>query len=82
LLKKLGGGCQVPIGAFAEIRDGRLHLQAVVADPDGTKVLHESRDGSDPIQLGEIVGDALLQQGGQAILDEVYGRGVAIPQQP
>ena len=82
LLKKLGGGCQVPIGAFAEVRDGRLYLQAVVADPDGTKVLHESRDGSDPIQLGEIVGDALLQQGGQAILDEVYGRGVAIPQQP
>jgi len=82
LLKKLGGGCQVPIGAFAEVRDGRLYLQAVVADPDGTKVLRESRDGSDPIQLGEIVGDALLQQGGQAILDEVYGRGVAVPQQP
>jgi len=82
LLKKLGGGCQVPIGAFAEIRDGRLHLQAVVAAPDGTKVLRESRHGSDPIQLGEIVGEALLQQGGQAILDEVYGRGVAVPQQP
>jgi hydroxymethylbilane synthase len=82
LLKKLGGGCQVPIGAFAEIRDGRLHLQAVVADPDGTTVLRESRDGSDPVQLGEIVGDALLQQGGQAILDQVYGRGVAVPQQP
>jgi hydroxymethylbilane synthase len=82
LLKKLGGGCQVPIGAFAEIRDGRLHLQAVVADPDGTTVLRESRDGSDPVQLGEIVGDALLQRGGHAILDQVYGRGVAVPQQP
>jgi hydroxymethylbilane synthase len=82
LLKKLGGGCQVPIGAYAEIRDGRLHLQAVVADPDGTTVLRESRKGSDPVQLGEIVGDALLQQGGQAILDQVYGRGVAVPQQP
>jgi hydroxymethylbilane synthase len=82
LLKKLGGGCQVPIGAFAEIRGGRLHLQAVVADPDGTTVLRESRDGSDPIQLGEIVGDVLLQQGGQAILNQVYGRGVEVPQQP
>src|SRR5882724_1789015 len=82
LLKKLGGGCQVPIGAFAQMRDGRLHLQAVVADPDGTKVLRESRDGSDPIQLGEIVGDALLQRGGQAILDQVYSHGVAVPQQP
>jgi hydroxymethylbilane synthase len=82
LLKKLGGGCQVPIGALAEIRGGRLHLQAVVADPDGTSVLRESRDGSDPAQLGEIVGDALLQKGGQAILDQIYGRGVAVPQQP
>ena len=82
LLKKLGGGCQVPIGAFAEVRDGQLHLQAVVADPDGTKVLRESRDGRDPIQLGEIVGEALLNHGGQAILDEVYSRGVAVPQQP
>jgi hydroxymethylbilane synthase len=82
LLKKLGGGCQVPIGAFAEVRDGRLHLQAVVAHPDGTTVLRESRDGSDPVQLGELVGDALLQQGGQAILDQIYGRGVEVPQQP
>jgi hydroxymethylbilane synthase len=82
LLKKLGGGCQVPIGAFAEIRDGRLRLRAVVADPDGTKVLRESREGSDPVQLGEIVGDTLLQRGGQSILDQVYGRGVIVPQQP
>jgi hydroxymethylbilane synthase len=82
LLKKLGGGCQVPIGAFAQIREGRLRLQAVVANPDGTAVLRESRDGVDPVQLGEIVGDALLQQGGQAILDQVYGRGVEVPQQP
>ena len=82
LLKKLGGGCQVPIGAFAELRDGRLHLQAVVADPDGTTVLRESQDGSDPIRLGQIVGDALLKRGGRAILDEVYGRGVEVPQQP
>lgn len=82
LLKKLGGGCQVPIGAFAEMRDGRLHLQAVVADPDGTTVLRESRDGIDPVRLGEIVGDALLQRGGQAILDQVYKHGVAVPQQP
>ena len=82
LLNKLGGGCQVPIGAFAEIRNGRLHLEAIVADPDGTKVLRESRDGSDPVQLGESVGDALLQRGGDAILEQVYGQGIAVPQQP
>jgi hydroxymethylbilane synthase len=82
LLNKLGGGCQVPIGAFAEVRNGRLHLEAIVADPDGTKVLRESRDGADPVQLGESVGDTLLQRGGDAILEAVYGQGIAVPQQP
>jgi hydroxymethylbilane synthase len=82
LLNKLGGGCQVPIGAFAEVRDGRLYLEAIVADPDGSKVLRESREGSDPVQLGESVGEILLQRGGDAILEAVYGQGIAVPQQP
>ena len=82
LLNRLGGGCQVPIGAFAEVRNGRLHLEAIVADPDGTKVLRESREGSDPVLLGESVGDSLLQRGGDAILEAVYGQGIAVPQQP
>src|SRR6202142_883006 len=82
LLNKLGGGCQVPIGAFAEVRNGQLHLEAIVADPDGSKVLRESRDGSDPVQLGEAVGNTLLQRGGDAILEAVYGQGIAVPQQP
>jgi hydroxymethylbilane synthase len=82
LLNKLGGGCQVPIGALAEVRSGRLHLEAIVADPDGSKVLRESRDGTDPVQLGESVGDTLLQRGGDAILEAVYGQGIAVPQQP
>ncbi len=82
LLNKLGGGCQVPIGAFAEIRNGRLHLEAIVADPDGSKMLRESRDGADPVQLGESVGETLLHRGGDAILEAVYGQGIAVPQQP
>lgn len=82
LLTKLGGGCQVPIGAFAEVRGGKLHLDGIVADPDGSKVLRESREGSDPVSLGETVGEILLRRGGDAILEEVYGRGIAVPQQP
>ena len=84
LLNKLGGGCQVPIGAFAEMHDGMLHLEAIVAHPDGSKLLRESRDGDghDPVALGESVGETLLRRGGDLILQEVYGRGVAVPQQP
>ena len=82
LLNKLGGGCQVPIGAFAEVRNGRLHLEAIVADPDGSKVLREAREGSDPVQLGESVGETLLRRGGDAILEAVYGQEISVPQQP
>jgi len=82
LLNKLGGGCQVPIGAFAEVKDGRIRLSALVAHPDGTKVLRETREGSDPVRLGEEVGETLLRRGGDVILEEVYGEGFALPQQP
>ncbi len=82
LLNKLGGGCQVPIGAFAEMQADKIHLSALVAHPDGTKILRETRDGTDPEQLGSEVGETLLRRGGDAILEEVYGKGFALPQQP
>ena len=82
LLSKLGGGCQVPIGAFAEIQGGRIRLNAVVARPDGTEVLREAHEGDDPVRLGREVGDTLLRRGGNVILEEVYGEGFAVPQQP
>jgi hydroxymethylbilane synthase len=82
LLNKLGGGCQVPIGAFAEAISERLHLQAMVARPDGSEVLRESGDSVDPVQLGEAVGDALLRRGGDAILRAVYGTPASAPEQP
>ena len=82
LLSKLGGGCQVPIGALAELRGGRLHLDAIVARPDGTRLLREWGEGSEPIEVGEAVGEKLLRCGADAILTEVYGHNVVSPQQP
>ncbi len=82
LLNKLGGGCQVPIGGFAEMRNSRLHLQAVVAHPDGSQVLRESGSGKDPEELGAQVGQALLHRGGEAILQQVYMQAAVAPQQP
>jgi hydroxymethylbilane synthase len=82
LLNKLGGGCQVPIGAFAEVKDGKLHLTGVVARPDGSEVLRERAVGSDPVALGELVGDTLLRRGGDKILEDVYSASSVVPQQP
>jgi len=77
LLNAMGGGCQVPIGAFAEVGEGGLRLRAVVAHPDGTKVLRETQTGSDPQRLGESVGKELLKRGGSAILEAVYSSGIS-----
>jgi hydroxymethylbilane synthase len=82
LLTKLGGGCQVPIGALAEIENGGLRLQAMVANLDGSKLLRESKHGSDPVALGEAVGALLLAQGGAAILQDIYRQEVPAAQQP
>jgi len=82
LLRTLGGGCQVPIGAYAENADGRLRLTAVVARPDGSLVLREQRTGIDAEKLGIEVGRALLDKGAREILNQVYGEVVSTPQQP
>jgi hydroxymethylbilane synthase len=82
LLNKLGGGCQVPIGAFAEVKDGTIFLTAVCAHPDGSQLLKEKASGTDPKEVGERAGDILLERGADKILEEVYGAGIAAPQQP
>lgn len=82
LLNKLGGGCQVPIGAHAEMKDGKLTLTAICARPDGTEVIREVQTGSDPVELGERTGEAILGRGGEQILKDVYGAAAAAPNQP
>jgi len=81
-LNALGGGCQVPIGVYAQLRGQELLLQAVVASPDGRQVVREQRSGSDPRKLGTEVARALLARGAQNILDAVYGQEASVPQQP
>jgi hydroxymethylbilane synthase len=64
------------------MRDGKLHLESIVADPDGSQLLRDSRDGDDPEKLGNAAGAALLARGGDKILEAVYGRGLAVLPQP
>ncbi|HEU5234997.1 MAG TPA: hydroxymethylbilane synthase [Terriglobales bacterium] len=81
-LNALGGGCQVPIGAYARHNNGNITLQAVVASPDGKEIVREKRSGSDPQKLGADVGEALLARGARRILESVYGTMTSVPQQP
>jgi hydroxymethylbilane synthase len=69
----LGGGCQLPLGAVAEEREGSLHLTAIVASADGKRRIVKSMSGSrsEPQRLGRRVAEALAAEGARALLDEV-----------
>jgi hydroxymethylbilane synthase len=82
LLGELGGGCQVPIGAFAEKIGKQMKLRAMVGRPDGTEILREWTEGDDPEGLGRATAHKLLRRGAQDILNDVYGENAAVPNQP
>ena len=75
LLGALGGGCQVPIGAYATVTGGRLSLQAVVVSPDGADLVRDRSEGpaADAQRIGGDLGKALLAAGADRILESVYG---------
>lgn len=75
VLRALGGGCQVPIGAHAVIENARLRIRAVVASPDGTRLFahHSEGDPAEAASLGDALAKRLLEQGALQILESVYG---------
>ena len=67
-LAALGGGCQVPIGAYCR-RDGDAYrISACVSSPDGATVLRAEMRGDDAPSLGADLADALLRQGALQLL--------------
>lgn len=75
LLKALEGGCQVPIGAFAETKTNGIYLDALVGSLDGTTTFRKKMKGSkkDPERLGKVLAKDLLKAGAKEILDEING---------
>jgi hydroxymethylbilane synthase len=69
-LKRLGGGCHVPVGARAIAEDEKLTLYGVVASPDGSSLYRDEISGDvvDAKELGRQLAQRLLSRGAQAIL--------------
>jgi hydroxymethylbilane synthase len=74
VLGSLGGGCQVPIGAYATVDGGTIRLLGVVASPDGSEIIRAESSGpaGEAESLGQRLGATLLERGARAILDNVY----------
>jgi hydroxymethylbilane synthase len=74
VLGALGGGCQVPIGAYATVSQGRVTLLAIVAAPDGSQVVRAEAEGAsaDAAEIGARLAADLLARGARQILEAVY----------
>jgi len=74
LLKKFGGGCQVPIGALAEVKTNGLYLDAMVGALDGSITYRKKVRGSklNPEKLGKSLAKDLKKAGAKIILNDIY----------
>jgi hydroxymethylbilane synthase len=84
-LRRLNGGCQVPIGAYASLAapeavsgtEGAfgavITLTGIVGSPDGSELLRAALSGTEPVQLGAALAKELIAQGAERILAEVRG---------
>jgi hydroxymethylbilane synthase len=74
VLGALGGGCQVPIGAYATVTEGQIHILAIVAAPDGTQVIRAEAEGAaaNAAEIGARLAADLLSRGARQILEAVY----------
>jgi len=76
-LRRLEGGCQVPLACLARLDDGRLGVDGLIAGLDGTPYLRDQRTGpsAQAAALGAALAEELLSRGGAEILQAIYGQG-------
>jgi len=74
VLGALGGGCQVPIGAYATLCRDRVRVLAIVAAPDGSEIVRAQSEGpaAEAREIGARVAADLLERGARQILEAVY----------
>jgi hydroxymethylbilane synthase len=71
-LARIGGGCQVPIGAYAQLSGATLTLSGLIGARDGRMVRGQLAGSVDqPAALGARLADQLLDDGGRALLDAI-----------
>jgi hydroxymethylbilane synthase len=73
LLRRLEGGCQIPIGTYGRIEAGTYRLDAIIGSLDGRRSVRSSIEGppDKSENLGTDLAEQLLYEGGEAILDEI-----------
>jgi len=80
VVTRLGGGCQMPIGAYADVSGDALTLVGIVLSLDGAQVLRAESRGqmSEAIAVGNAVAEDLLAQGAAGILADIERAHAAV----
>jgi hydroxymethylbilane synthase len=71
LTRLLGGGCDLPLGALAAVRGDRIRIVAVVATPDGAKLIRSAAESTDPERAAATLAERLRADGAAAVLAEL-----------
>lgn len=70
LCRRLGGGCQAPVAAYAQVHHGEVTLQGLVSNPSGTQIIRSRLSGTPDHaeSIGTRVAEELIQQGAERLL--------------
>jgi hydroxymethylbilane synthase len=69
-LSALGGGCSLPVGAMAEVKNEEIILHGVIAAPDGSRILRVTASGIDPLQVGQDLAKQAFDLGARTVLPQ------------
>jgi len=75
VLAALGGGCQLPLGAYCHASDNHWHLHTMVAAPDGEAIAHHVEKAPrsiSPLEFGQLAATGLIARGAREILNGSY----------
>jgi len=80
VVRRLGGGCQMPIGAYAAVDAEAVTVKAIVVSPDGARAATAEINGraDEPEAAGEAAAEQLLASGAADILEEVQRQQAAV----
>jgi hydroxymethylbilane synthase len=80
LLRRLEGGCQVPIAGHAVVTGGTVRLRALVASVDGSRVIRGEESGPTgaAAAIGEALAEEMLARGAAALVKEAEGHAAPL----
>ena len=75
-LARLGGGCRLPFGALATMKDGTLHARGFISDPSGANTFRAEESGApdEPQAVGVRLAERLLEQGAVEFVEAIEAR--------